>query len=278
MVLRFDPYELARFQLAKDREATARFPVLYQRKIARMIASPFAFLRGAAKLFYELLRQSPKLAEGPGGSGLIVGDLHLENFGAYRPAEPVFDDGAPRSAQSYAATFGLNDFDDATRGPWRFDLLRLVTSLILGGREMGATGTEVLLMAEALLDAWNEHAHAKAPKKPPLRHRPSAPSCTRSRHVPGESSSTLGPSGPTGVAASCAGLATSVSRRRWRRRCQGRSLATSRASTRVSSPRLIVSASSTRPSGSRGQAALALSASRCSSPARVALTEAGSST
>ena len=164
-MIRFDPFALARYQLQKDREATRRFPELLERKSARMVASPFAFLRGAAPLFYEVLRQRPQFAEGPGGSGRIVGDLHLENFGAYRPADPSFEKKA--AARQYEATFGLNDFDDSTIGPWRFDLLRVTTSLVLAGREMGATGNEVLQMADALLDAWNEHAHAKSARRDP---------------------------------------------------------------------------------------------------------------
>jgi uncharacterized protein (DUF2252 family) len=166
-MIRFDPMALARAQLARDREATRRFPDLFDRKIARMTVSPFAFLRGAAPLFYGLLRDRPSLADGPGGSGLIIGDLHLENFGAYRPADPIFDDQTRHHKTRYEATFGLNDFDDATLGPWRFDLLRVTTSLILAGRELGATGHQVLDMADAMLEAWNEQAHARRSARPP---------------------------------------------------------------------------------------------------------------
>lgn len=49
-----------------------------------MLASPHAFLRGAAPLFYEILAARPDLAAGPPGEGWIVGDMHLENVGAYR--------------------------------------------------------------------------------------------------------------------------------------------------------------------------------------------------
>ena len=84
-MLAFDPVLLAKRQLAGDRAKTARFPGLYERKIARMSASPLAFLRGAAPLFYEILSKRPDLARGPAGEGWLTGDLHLENFGAYRP-------------------------------------------------------------------------------------------------------------------------------------------------------------------------------------------------
>jgi uncharacterized protein (DUF2252 family) len=159
-----DPVALAQRQLVLDRARTGRFPALLERKVARMTASPLALLRGAAPLFYELLAAHPSLAQGPRGKGWIAGDLHLENFGAYR-AEPAHARGADASAGADAArrgkkpdegdvVFDLNDFDDAVVGPWRVDLLRLVTSLILGGRELGADGRRVLDLAHALLDAY----------------------------------------------------------------------------------------------------------------------------
>src|SRR5690242_2333526 len=123
------PETLAARQFAIDLQRTQRFPSLLVRKQRRMSASPFAFLRGAAPLFYEILAEVPEFREGPDGDGWIVGDLHLENFGAYGPARPVGADTDKR-----AAAFNLDDFDDAIRGPWRWDLLRLLTSLILAGR------------------------------------------------------------------------------------------------------------------------------------------------
>jgi len=162
---------LARRQLAHDRARTARFPVLLARKLARMTASPLAFLRGAAPLFYELLDAHPSLAEGPRGKGWIVGDLHVENFGAYRP-DPT-DEQSTRDA-----AFNLNDFDDAVIGPWRLDVLRLTTSLLLAGRELGADGTRALDLCHRLLDAYVDAAfgaqakeHAKAPRAPGVVER-----------------------------------------------------------------------------------------------------------
>src|ERR1700730_17400717 len=83
-MLSVDPVRLARRQLELDRERTTRFPHLFAHKIARMSISPLAFLRGSAPLFYELLDRQPSLSDGPLGDGWIVGDAHLENFGAYR--------------------------------------------------------------------------------------------------------------------------------------------------------------------------------------------------
>ena len=127
-----------------------------------MSASPLAYLRGAAPLFYELLAAEPRLAEGPGGEGWIVGDMHLENVGAYRPdplgaSEPTSTP-SPTSKKNRVVRFDLNDFDDAIIGPWRLDVLRLSTSLLLGGRELGASGIVALDLLDCLLESWARSA------------------------------------------------------------------------------------------------------------------------
>src|SRR3984957_8463059 len=167
-MLAVDPLALARRQITIDRAKTARFPELHAHKLERMTASPLAFLRGAAPLFYEILAAHPSLVEGPRGKGWLTGDLHLENFGAYRPL-PI-----PLSGDKHdhdEAAFDLNDFDDAVIGPWRIDVLRLTTSLILAGRERGAGGVRVLELAHEMLDAYvaaafDDSAAPKLPKEP----------------------------------------------------------------------------------------------------------------
>ena len=173
--------DLAAKQLASDTANTKRFPSLLARKLTRMSTSPLAFLRGAAPLFYELLAEHHELAEGPAGEGWLVGDLHLENFGAYRP-DSLDDD----SAKKRTAVFDLNDFDDALIGPWRLDVLRLTTSLLLGGRELGASGVVALDLADLLLEAWTHAAFggAKLPEAP-------APIATLVEHVRGQSRASL---------------------------------------------------------------------------------------
>src|SRR6266487_185086 len=79
-----NPKLLAERQVEIDRRRMRRFPDLLPRKAARMSRSPLSFLRGAAPLFYEILRDAPELAIGPPSEGWIVGDAHLENFGAYQ--------------------------------------------------------------------------------------------------------------------------------------------------------------------------------------------------
>jgi uncharacterized protein (DUF2252 family) len=149
-------------QLELDRARTAQFPELFARKLARMSPSPFAFLRGAAPLFYELLESHPDLAAGPPGEGWLVGDLHLENFGAFSPARH-----GSATSDKKLATFNLNDFDEAVQGPWRWDVLRLLTSLILAGRELGISGPLVLELSARLLDSYVGAAFRGSSVPPP---------------------------------------------------------------------------------------------------------------
>jgi len=89
-------------------------------RMARMLESPFAFYRGTAGLMALDLSDDPH-------SGIRViacGDAHISNFGFYASPERRL-------------VFDLNDFDEAAAAPWEWDLKRLVTSAIIGGRHAG---------------------------------------------------------------------------------------------------------------------------------------------
>lgn len=153
------PQRLAEWQLARDRKVVLGSRLgaelgarLLERKRARMRVSPFAFLRGAAPLFYEILRLDPELARGPRGDGWIVGDLHLENFGAYRR------EALGGKSKIAKVVFGLNDFDDTVIAPFRWDVLRLTTSVILADRELGCDGVRAVELCRELVDAYVESA------------------------------------------------------------------------------------------------------------------------
>jgi uncharacterized protein (DUF2252 family) len=154
-----DAFALADGQLQRDAQRTRRLPGLYEHKLDRMRQSPLAFLRGAAPLFYELIEQDRTLGEGPDGDGWIVGDLHVENFGAYRPSER---DGK-HSAKKDEVTFDVNDFDDCAVGPRRFDVLRLTTSLLLAAPLLGFRGVPALELADALVGTYADHVKRARP-------------------------------------------------------------------------------------------------------------------
>jgi Uncharacterized protein conserved in bacteria (DUF2252) len=116
---------LGRWRLAADRpdpvdlvEAAheGRQPWLVPVRVGRMLASPYAFLRGSAVMMAEDLAHLPRTGIEP----VICGDAHLGNFGFY--ALPERD-----------LVFDLSDFDEAHPGPWEGDLRRLVTSVWVAG-------------------------------------------------------------------------------------------------------------------------------------------------
>jgi len=157
-----NPIQLAERQLVRDRSDTARFPGIFERKVARMTVSPLAYLRGTAPLFYRLLKNHPALGKGPPGTGWLCGDAHLENFGVYRI------NASARAGKRAPVVFDVNDFDEAIVGPWRYDVLRLVTSLILGGRELGADGRGSIERSRLLLETYVDAAFRE-------RHLPDVP-------------------------------------------------------------------------------------------------------
>ena len=94
-------------------------------RMARMSASPFTFLRGAAAVMAWDLSHTPV----SGIQVLIDGDAHINNFGLYgTPQRDVIVD--------------VNDFDEATLGPWEWDLKRLVASVNVAGRDNGMSRKE----------------------------------------------------------------------------------------------------------------------------------------
>jgi len=102
-----------------------RQPQYVPLRMGRMAASPFAFLRGAAAVMAWDLSHTP--ISGP--QVMIDGDAHINNFGLYgTPQRDVVVD--------------LNDFDEATPGPWEWDLKRLVASVNVAGRENGFNAKE----------------------------------------------------------------------------------------------------------------------------------------
>ncbi|WP_084298131.1 DUF2252 domain-containing protein [Actinoplanes friuliensis] len=89
-------------------------------RVGRMIASPYAFLRGSANIMADDFASLPHTGITP----VICGDAHLGNFGFYASPEREL-------------VFDLNDFDEAHPGAWEWDLRRLVTSVWVAGRQNG---------------------------------------------------------------------------------------------------------------------------------------------
>jgi uncharacterized protein (DUF2252 family) len=98
-------------------QAATRIPELVSIRYGRMVASPFAFYRGAAAIMASDLAATPQ-------SGIQVqlcGDAHLANFGGF--ASPERD-----------LVLDINDFDETLPGPWEWDVKRLVASIEVAAR------------------------------------------------------------------------------------------------------------------------------------------------
>jgi uncharacterized protein (DUF2252 family) len=120
-------------------QATARVPELVPIRHGRMLASPFAFFRGAAALMAADLAGTPD-------SSLPVrlcGDAHLSNFGGF--ASPARE-----------LVFDINDFDETARGPWEWDVKRLAASIAIGARELGLADEARRATVEAAVSSYRE--------------------------------------------------------------------------------------------------------------------------
>jgi uncharacterized protein (DUF2252 family) len=103
-----------------EEQAASRHDDLVPIRYARMAASPFGFLRGAAAIMAFDLGSTPT-------TGLRVqacGDAHVRNFGKFATPERNL-------------VFSINDFDETLPAPWEWDVKRLGASLYLVASEHG---------------------------------------------------------------------------------------------------------------------------------------------
>jgi hypothetical protein len=114
-----DPIDLLEAQ-ARDRISDL-IPIRY----SRMMASPFAFMRGSAIVMAQDLASTPKTSI----QAQLCGDAHLLNFGLYASPERTL-------------LFDLNDFDETLPGPWEWDVKCLAASLVVAGRDNGFDVTD----------------------------------------------------------------------------------------------------------------------------------------
>src|SRR4051812_13764553 len=108
-------------------------------RVARMIASPYGFLRGTAVVMAEDVARLPATGITP----VVCGDAHLGNFGFY--ASPERD-----------LVIDLNDFDEAHPGCWEWDLRRLVASIWVAGRANNTSEDQCASAVETCVAAYRE--------------------------------------------------------------------------------------------------------------------------
>ena len=139
-----------------EQQAASRVPELVPIRYGRMLASPFTFYRGGARIMAADLAATPV----SGVTVQVCGDAHLSNFGMF---------GTPERQM----IFDINDFDETLPGPWEWDVKRLAASFEIMGRDRGFSRADrrAVVMAGVReyrsrmrraagmgsLDAWYEH-------------------------------------------------------------------------------------------------------------------------
>lgn len=122
-----------------EEQNDGRLPWLVPVRRGRMVASPFAFYRGAARLMAADLAGTPVC----GLDVQVCGDAHLSNFGVYASPERRL-------------VFDVNDFDETLTGPWEWDVKRLATSFVIAGQHRGFDQSTCRDLARAAVSSYRE--------------------------------------------------------------------------------------------------------------------------
>jgi uncharacterized protein (DUF2252 family) len=114
-------------------QGESRQPDLLPLRYSRMLADPLSFYRGNALLMADdLVRGASTSLEVQ-----LCGDAHVSNFNLF-------------SSPERHLVFDVNDFDETDRGPFEWDLKRLVTSLAVASSHLGHSDAQqerIALMA-----------------------------------------------------------------------------------------------------------------------------------
>ncbi len=115
-------------------------PSKVARKYEYLTEDSFRFFRGTTQLFYEDLQKN-SLAASP--VCWISGDLHLENFGSYK-------------GDNRLVYFDINDFDESTLAPVSWDVLRMITSILVGFNDLHITDKEAEYSCRLFIKKYTE--------------------------------------------------------------------------------------------------------------------------
>ncbi len=111
------------------------------RKLKKMRDTPFGFFRGAYFLYAADTTKGPFRYEPLDAVGPMVGDIHSENYGAFR-------------AVTNEIVYDINDFDDTAVSAYEHDVRRIAVSLILAAGENHHRLGDGLNAAEACVRGW----------------------------------------------------------------------------------------------------------------------------
>jgi uncharacterized protein (DUF2252 family) len=127
-----------------------RVPELVPVRYERMLSSAFAFLRGAAAVMAEDLRQQPMA----GISVQACGDCHLLNFGAFATPEQNI-------------LFDINDFDETLPGvDFTVDVKRLAASVAVAALAAGLGKKRARTIAAETVEAYRSRVRSLAKQTP----------------------------------------------------------------------------------------------------------------
>jgi uncharacterized protein (DUF2252 family) len=131
----------ASFDVVANLEAqeASRVPTLAPLRHARMAATEFAFLRGAAGVMAYDLSLVPN-------SGIITqlcGDAHIMNFGVFLSPERHL-------------VFDVNDFDETHPGPFEWDVKRLAASAAVALSEQGYDEAQIAAVLRTSVQRYRE--------------------------------------------------------------------------------------------------------------------------
>jgi len=118
-------------------------PDAWRKKFRKMSATPFAFYRGSAALFFsDMATENDQVFLDEKTSRVwIHGDLHAENFGTYMNGAGIL-------------VFDINDFDEAFVAPFIWDLKRLAASLSLIGIKKALSDDEIRQIISELVRGY----------------------------------------------------------------------------------------------------------------------------
>src|SRR5271156_5316760 len=108
-------------------------------KLELLRHDPFAFFRGTNPLSLDFLPRAHPLFRAP--SILICGDLHLENFGAFK-------------GDNRLCYFDVNDFDDACLAPFTLDIVRFIASIKVAALSRSLNRAQSKTLVQVFLDAY----------------------------------------------------------------------------------------------------------------------------
>ncbi|MET4318055.1 uncharacterized protein (DUF2252 family) [Bradyrhizobium sp. RT5a] len=123
--------------LVLQAQNATRIKELVPVRMARMLASPFAFMRGSAAIMAGDLANSPRTNL----QVMACGDMHLLNFGLFASAERNL-------------VFAINDFDEVLPALWEWDLKRLAASAAVAAQFMAGDRVDAEHAARAVVEAY----------------------------------------------------------------------------------------------------------------------------